>query len=332
MNEIPNKGSQSIPIVGVVLCVGGAFLLITFLAIHHISSSNPAIAAQVTAQPDATTDILQATPTPFTDNNTYEALPPTSTPIDQPSAQPLATAVSPATPETFSQLPPLPPEKRGLILNGDRSQNKIALTFDVCETADNPAGFDQEIINVLNETDTPATFFLGGLWMEHNEAEARELAENPLFELGNHTWSHLNFAAITPEEMASEILLTQQKMQDMFGRQANLFRLPYGTYTEESLQVIADHGMLTIQWDVVSGDPDPNIFAEPMAEWVVAQTQPGSIIIMHANGRGWHTAEALPAIISSLEEQGYIFVTISELLNLENSQSPYSSFTATPSE
>jgi peptidoglycan/xylan/chitin deacetylase (PgdA/CDA1 family) len=55
-----------------------------------------------------------------------------------------------------------------------------------------------------------------------------------------------------------------------------------------------------------------------MVPWVVKQVQPGSIIIMHANGRGWHTAEALPAIIASLREQGYELVTISALLDLES--------------
>ena len=43
----------------------------------------------------------------------------------------------------------------------------------------------------------------------------------------------------------------------------------------------------------------------------------GSIIIMHVNGRGWHTSEALPTIIDTLREQGYIFVTVSELLGIE---------------
>jgi peptidoglycan/xylan/chitin deacetylase (PgdA/CDA1 family) len=40
----------------------------------------------------------------------------------------------------------------------------------------------------------------------------------------------------------------------------------------------------------------------------------GSIVVMHINGRGWHTAEALPAIISRLRERGFTFVTVSEML------------------
>ena len=43
-------------------------------------------------------------------------------------------------------------------------------------------------------------------------------------------------------------------------------------------------------------------------------TRPGSIIIAHANGRGYHTAAALPLAIPKLKALGYEFVTVSELL------------------
>lgn len=256
----------------------------------------------------------KATPTLATYN--YDS-PPTPETIASPVVLETATAVINTFLIPYQPLPPLSAENRGLIFNGDRSQRVVALTFDVGETAENPAGFDWGIINVLNDTETPATFFLGGLWMVHNEAETRALAENPLFELGNHAWSHLDFAQVTPDQMSTEIVWTQEKMWDLFGWQTTLFRLPYGTYTEQSLDVIANHGLLTIQWDVVSGDPDPNVLAGPMTDWVLQQVQPGSIIIMHANGRGWHTAEALPEIITTLRADGYTFVTISQLLGLE---------------
>ena len=41
----------------------------------------------------------------------------------------------------------------------------------------------------------------------------------------------------------------------------------------------------------------------------------GSIIVMHINQRGWHTAEALPEIITRLRKRGFTFVTVSELLS-----------------
>lgn len=217
----------------------------------------------------------------------------------------------------WSPLPPIPDSYRGLIINGDRSEYKVALTFDACQREGDLAGYDTEIIRILNEMQTPATFFLGGEWMRDHQAYTLELAGNPLFELGNHSWSHRDFSAITPDEMRSEILLTQQLMYDLLGYQTNIFRLPYGTYTDEALNVIGENGLYVIQWDNVSGDPDPNIDAQRMTNGVIEHLQPGSIIIMHANGRGWHTAEALPGIIQSIREQGYTLVTVSDLLKIQ---------------
>jgi len=42
--------------------------------------------------------------------------------------------------------------------------------------------------------------------------------------------------------------------------------------------------------------------------------QPGSIVLFHASGRGWHTDGALPGIIAALKARGYEFVTVSQLL------------------
>jgi hypothetical protein len=47
---------------------------------------------------------------------------------------------------------------------------------------------------------------------------------------------------------------------------------------------------------------------------MVNEAKPGSIIVSHANGRGWHTAEALPIAIPKLKAKGYKFVTVSELI------------------
>lgn len=210
----------------------------------------------------------------------------------------------------LAPLPPAPP-----ITHGERAEPIIALTFDACQDPDLPAGYDAEIIRVLLETGTPATLFLGGDWMRTHPDETRYLAAQPQFELGNHGWAHIDFATATVEEMFPEIERTQDIMWELVGRQPAVFRFPGGAYTEEALGVVAELGVRPIEWEVVSGDPDPDITAERMIPWVVNQVQNGSIIIMHMNGRGWHTAEALPAIIEQLREQGFRFVTVSQLLD-----------------
>jgi peptidoglycan/xylan/chitin deacetylase (PgdA/CDA1 family) len=215
----------------------------------------------------------------------------TSTPLQNgqlllgvPSTPETPNAIYIATgPAQWTPLNPIQDKYRGLITNGERSELKVALTFDVCQAEGDLAGYDSEIVRVLNETQTPATFFLGGEWMRDHQTETLELAHNPIFELGNHSWSHQDFSTITGDEMKQEILLTQQFMYDLLGYQTNLFRLPYGTYNENALNVIGENGLYIIQWDIVSGDPDPNIDANGMTDWVLQQVQPGSIIIIHSS-------------------------------------------------
>jgi peptidoglycan/xylan/chitin deacetylase (PgdA/CDA1 family) len=216
-------------------------------------------------------------------------------------------------PETAPRLPPLEPT---LINHGDRALLYIALTFDACQTEDRPAGYDETIINILTETGTPATLFLGGLWMQRHPTQTRALAANPLFELGNHAWSHPDFTRLNPEEMSLEILRTQEMMFELTGRQPALFRFPYDAYTDEALAVVGQHGLRTIRWDILTGDPDPRISAQDIIYTVTTEAQNGSIIIMHMNTWGWHTAEALPTIITQLRDEGYTFVTVSQLLEL----------------
>ena len=93
-----------------------------------------------------------------------------------------------------------------------------------------------------------------------------------------------------------------------------LFRFPFGTCNPASLAAVNDAGLLAIQWDVPSGDPVKAATAEAIRLDVVARVKPGSIVVMHANGRGWHTAELLPKLIADLRKRGYGFATVGELL------------------
>jgi len=82
----------------------------------------------------------------------------------------------------------------------------------------------------------------------------------------------------------------------------------------------AQAGMIAIQYDLASGDPDPRISSKRLMDYVSGQARNGSIVVMHMNGRGWKTAEALPRIVNRLRKKGYKLVTVSELLG--RSQAP----------
>jgi len=213
--------------------------------------------------------------------------------------------------------PRLPHQRVHFVTNGDRSQPLVALTFDMCQTPANPSEFDQGIFDALVEADAPATFFLGGDWMRTHVAETRLLAEEPLVELGNHSWSHPDMRELDEAHMTREVLRTQDLMYQITGRQTLLWRFPAGLYNDLALSVVAFQGLYSIQWDVVTADPVPDNTAENIQRLVRERVENGSIIVMHGNGRGWHTAEALPGMIEYLRDEGYCLVTVSQLIGLE---------------
>jgi peptidoglycan/xylan/chitin deacetylase (PgdA/CDA1 family) len=77
-------------------------------------------------------------------------------------------------------------------------------------------------------------------------------------------------------------------------------------------------GFTTVMYDLASGDPDTTISLERLIRYVVTSSRNGSIIVMHVNGRGWHTSEALPYIIQALRAKGFIFLKVSELIKAQN--------------
>ena len=210
----------------------------------------------------------------------------------------------------------------------------VALTFDLCERDDEVAGYDAAIVNYLRDQQVRATFFAGGRWMASHPEKTMQLMADPQFELGNHSWSHLNLRQQPPDVVEREIAWPQIEYALLRDRLAHLarekgvpareidrvptaprlFRFPFGTCTPEALGQVAEQGLRAIQWDVVTGDPAPKQTASGIVSTVLGQVKPGSIVIMHANGRGHGTAEALRQFVPALRARGFEFVTVSELL------------------
>lgn len=200
--------------------------------------------------------------------------------------------------------------------HGSRSRKSIALTFDACTTRD-PNPFDPRIPAVLEAMRVPATIFVGGGWAEEEPAELGALARNPLFEIGNHTFSHPHLTRIPDAAIRAELLQTQAVIASETGRVPSLFRPPYGEYDARVLRIAAALGLRTIEYDLPSGDPDAHATKQSLVDWVLREARPGSIIVMHINHRRFHTAEALPDIVDGLRARGFDLVTVSELLRAE---------------
>jgi peptidoglycan/xylan/chitin deacetylase (PgdA/CDA1 family) len=199
------------------------------------------------------------------------------------------------------------------IANGLRTERKIALTFDACATH-GASQYDQAVTDVLLSTQTPATMFLSGRWIQKHRKETQLLASVPIFELGNHSDTHPHMTSLHGEAMLNELRQTQDILFELTHREVFLFRPPFGEYNDTLIDAARSLGLITVQYDLASGDPDTSFDANRLLRSVVDDTRNGSIIVMHINRRGWHTAEALPGIIKELRTKGFVFVKVSELL------------------
>lgn len=200
----------------------------------------------------------------------------------------------------------------------------VALTFDLCETEYEIAGYDGGVVAALRRANVAATFFSGGHWAATHPARLSELLADPAFEIANHSWSHANLRQLSPGRRALEIGAADAMLKAAADaplcpaaagrRPSRLFRFPFGACDPASLQAVRAAGLVPVQWDVSSGDPSPGQSAAAIVHTVLTQVRPGSIVLMHGNGRGWHTAQALPALIAGLRARGYEMVTVEALM------------------
>jgi peptidoglycan/xylan/chitin deacetylase (PgdA/CDA1 family) len=193
------------------------------------------------------------------------------------------------------------------------AEPKVAITFDACATRGQANGFDKGVMKVLERESVPATIFVSGRWVDTHPAAMADLTGDALIEFGNHSYDHPHLSRLSGPEIADEIVRTETSLA-RYGRRSVAFRPPFGDFNDRVMQVVAEHHLPFVTWDVVSGDPSARQTTHGMVHTVVSKARTGSIIIFHINGRGWKTAEALPTILRQLRTRGFRFVQLSELM------------------
>ncbi|MFD7238930.1 polysaccharide deacetylase family protein [Streptomyces syringium] len=254
-----------------------------------------------------------------------------SAPSVKPTAPTAPTA--PATPAAGSPAPTLPPGPGGaapVFSHGTRDGGKrVALTFDADMTADQDkraargARFDNpQLIATLRRLKVPATVFMTGKWAEQYPAQARSIGGDPLFEVANHSYAHHAFS--TPCYKLPTVPLKGARADverafDAFRRAGvkntvPYFRFPGGCHNDAVLRAIGPTKATAVQWDVVSGDAFAKQ-AGPVAETVLSQVKPGSVVVMHCTRSAAPvTEEAIRRIVPGLRAKGYEFVRVSDLI------------------
>ncbi|MDY7080810.1 MAG: polysaccharide deacetylase family protein [Chloroflexota bacterium] len=201
----------------------------------------------------------------------------------------------------------------GIVQRVDTSAPVVALTFD-----DGPSSqFTEEVLAILREHDVRATFFVTGRALEENEAAAHRIVEEG-HELGNHTYSHQRMVLKSYAFIQREIERTDQLIREV-GYEGDIhFRSPYGKKLIALPYYLDQTGRLNIFFDVEPESyPEVAADADRIVEHALGKVRPGSIVLLHVMHESRvESRRALPGIIQGLQEQGYDFVTVSELLAL----------------
>ena len=200
-----------------------------------------------------------------------------------------------------------------VIQRGRRRCHEIALTFDLCPVHGG-SGFDAGLVEDLVQSHTPATFFASGRWMIEHEAALRALLAVSFFEVETHGQRHAHLKGMDADAQRREIEGPVGLLRARYDHESLFFRPPYGDYDETTLAVARGLGLRLVLWSAASGDPDPRLSEADIMTALGDRLRDGSVIVFHANGKGWHTRDVIRDLHGPLAERHLQPVTLATLL------------------
>ncbi|WP_332649612.1 polysaccharide deacetylase family protein [Lysinibacillus sp. 54212] len=201
-------------------------------------------------------------------------------------------------------------EETGEIVWDIKTKDKfIALTFD-----DGPHPiYTIDILEELAKYDAKATFFIVGKHAEKNPQIVYRMYEEG-HELANHTYAHPLKAPVP--RLIKEIRQTNEIIFSITGYSPTLFRPVEGQYTDPLIKEVVKDGYKVVMWSWHIDTLDwKNPGVKSIVNTVLKRIGPGNVILFHdGGGNREQTVKALKEILPSLQNEGYQFLTVSELL------------------
>ena len=210
----------------------------------------------------------------------------------------------PAAPMTAQRLR----ELGGAYLDEDGGK-VIYLTFD----AGYENGFTDEILDVLEELEVPAAFFVTGDYLQRNADRIRRMVREGHI-VGNHTHSHPDMTKLDGEQIRAELQQVEEQYFGITGQtMPKYYRPPQGVYDEASLRRVQELGYQTVFWSLAYADWDNDQQPEPEAalEKLNSRIHDGAVVLLHATSKT--NAEILENLLNGWMEQGYRFAPVTEL-------------------
>ena len=189
--------------------------------------------------------------------------------------------------------------------NAEAEPKLLALAFD-----DGPnTTTTNEVLGVLDQYNAKATFFLIGLNINDESAKSVKRAYDMGMEIANHSKTHNSMMNMTPDEIKAEIDYVDEKVEAITGEKTKCFRPPFIGVS----QTMYDNIDIPFIYGADTQDYMEQVDVDERAENILKNAKDGTIYLMHDSAGNDQTVEALKIALPKLVEQGYEFVTISEL-------------------
>lgn len=186
-----------------------------------------------------------------------------------------------------------------------QEEKLIALSFDDGPNETTTA----EVLDLLQEHDIPASFFVIGQFINESTAKQMTRAISLGCEVQNHSLTHTMMTQLSPEEVAEEVRKTDELIEKYTGTKPWLFRPPFINHNESMHQTIGH----TFICGVGCEDWIPERTAQQRYEILISTLKDGDIVLLHDLQGNDNTVEALKMLIPEMKKQGYTFVTVTEL-------------------
>lgn len=185
----------------------------------------------------------------------------------------------------------------------------IALTFD-----DGPnTTTTNEVLDVLEEYDAVGSFFLIGSNINEESAVSVKRAYDMGCEINNHSRTHSYMADLSPEQLAEEIDSVNEQVYAITGEYPHFFRPPFISTS----QTMYDEIDLPFICGFDCKDFMESVTAKDRSDAILSAAKDGLIVLLHDAAGNDQTVEALKTVVPTLKEEGYRFVTLSELFALQ---------------
>lgn len=190
-----------------------------------------------------------------------------------------------------------------IIYAGKPKNNTISIMINVYMGNE----YVEQILDIINNNNTKATFFVGGIWIEKNRDCFMKIY-NSGNEIASHGYWHKDHSKLTDEAQINEIQLTDELVTNLTGIKMSLFAPPSGSFNKHTAYIAENLGYKTIMWskDTIDWrDQDENLIFNRATKNCSA----GDLVLMHPTNA---TASCLDKIIKFYKKQGLNVDTVSK--------------------